>query len=108
MRKAGNANLDSDEESEEEEGEDSEEYTDEASMLSEEEDDDAEEEILKAARRRAELEANLNVSGEEGSGEGADERTRVLSVLELEDLFVRSAPDLSRMSFPHFRLSSAY
>lgn len=51
----------------------------------EDEDTSSEEDVPKAAR--AEVEAKIV---------DQDPRTRVLSVLELEDLFVSSAPDLSR------------
>ena len=62
-----------------EEYEESDEYKD-------EEEDLRPEDIPKAARAKKELEA-----------EDHDPRTQVLSVLELESLFVNSAPDLRRM-----------
>ncbi|KAH7910692.1 hypothetical protein BJ138DRAFT_1064590 [Hygrophoropsis aurantiaca] len=41
---------------------------------------------------------HIFVSTEEDSPDGKDPRTKVLSVLELEDLFTRAAPDLSTFS----------
>lgn len=45
------------------------------------------------------------VPTEEDTPDGRDPRTKVLSVLELEDLFISAAPDLSSTQLPPFILN---
>ena len=71
---------------------------------SEEDSDDGEEVPEDSLEEYSEDESDDSEGGaflpiEEGP-EAQDPRTKVLSVLELEDLFVRSAPDLSSMPTP--------
>ena len=72
--------------------------------VDEEDSDDGEEVPEDSLEEYSEDESDDSEGGaflpiEEGP-EAQDPRTKVLSVLELEDLFVRSAPDLSSMPTP--------
>ncbi|KAJ7102112.1 hypothetical protein B0H15DRAFT_813235 [Mycena belliarum] len=79
------------------EGEDGEDDPDESDDNEDFEDSEAEEESEESDYEEPE---DFYFSAEEESPEGQDPRARVLSVLELENLFERMAPDLSEFANP--------
>jgi hypothetical protein len=74
---------------------------------SSEEEGDGEDEIEKAVREEEEGEESEEEEGAHGiwNDDDGDPRTKVLSVLELEELFVKSAPDISSKFTHPFRRS---
>ena len=63
--------------------------------LEEDENSDEDEEDSEEGSESESDDEGLYLSGEEDSPDSRDPRAKVLSVLELEDLFVKAAPDLS-------------